>query len=135
MQPELAARIDQPIHHQQLQHPLPRYGLPLGGQPRIPKLVQPQLAPQLATQPAVAPDSRTMQLHLVELDLNAVDGVAGNLAVFGEQAQLGEPLLALDEDFQGFAPSGLLAVIDLAQVEHAALSHLAGAQAPGSRPR
>jgi hypothetical protein len=43
---------------------------------------------------------------------------------------LGEPLLALDEDFQRLAPSRLLAVIDFAQVEHAALSHLAGAQAP-----
>ncbi len=73
-----------------------------------------------------------MQLHLVELDLNAVDRVARNLAVFGEQAQLGEPLLALHEDFQRLAPGRLLAVIDLAQVEHAALSHLAGAQAPFS---
>ncbi len=68
-----------------------------------------------------------MQLHLVELDLNAVDGVARNLAVFGKQAQFGEPLLALDEDFQRFAPGRLLAVIDLPQVEHAALGYLAGA--------
>jgi len=67
---------------------------------------------------------------LPELDLNAVDRVARKVAVFRKQAQLSEPLLALIEDFQRLAPRGLLAVVDLAQVQHAALSHLPGAQAP-----
>ena len=88
------------------------------------------VAPELAAQPAVAPGARAMQFHLVELDLNAVDGVAGKVAVFWKQTQFGEPLLALHEDGQRFAPGRLLAVVDLAQVERLALRHLAGSQAP-----
>jgi hypothetical protein len=66
-----------------------------------------------------------MQLHPVELDLDAIDGVVRNRAVLGEQAQLGKPPLALYEHVQRFAPGCLLAVIDFTQVEHPTLRDFA----------
>src|SRR5947209_5031855 len=54
MHAKLAASIKQAIHHQQPQYFLPTHPFPALRQPLLPKLVQPQLLPQLAGQPAVA---------------------------------------------------------------------------------
>jgi hypothetical protein len=48
MHAKLAAWIQQPVHHQKLQHFFPCHFLPRSGQTRIPKLIEPQLVPQLA---------------------------------------------------------------------------------------
>ena len=75
-------------------------------------------AATVRSQPAVAERPRTLQFHPLELHLHAVDGVGRNFAVFRKQAQFGEALFALVEDLQRLAPGRLLAVVDLAQVEH-----------------
>ena len=80
-----------------------------------------QSTPQFATQPIVTEGSRAPQLHLAQLDLDGVQGIGWYGPVFREQAQRGGPLLALVEDFQRLAPDGPLAVVDLTQIQHAAL--------------
>jgi hypothetical protein len=64
----------------------------------------------------------------VELDLHAVHGFRRNCAVFREQTQGGVILPLLVEHLQALAPSRLLAVVDLAQIQHPPLHHPPGLQ-------
>src|SRR5580704_1534014 len=79
--PKFATRIDQPIDHQQFQHLRPSYAFSSLRQLLDPEPIHLQLSPQLAPQPAVAVWSRSLQLHLAELHLHAVDRVGGNRPV------------------------------------------------------
>src|ERR1019366_3491658 len=130
VQPKLAARIDQPIHHQQLQHQRPGYAFPPQRQLPRPEPIQLQLPPPLAPQPAVAIRPRSLQLHLAELHLQAVDCVGGNRPVLRKQTQRRKPVLFLIKYLQRFAPCCLLAVVDFPQVQHLPLRYFPRLQTP-----
>src|ERR1017187_9522167 len=117
-------------YNQQLQHLSPTHLLLARWQFPLPEPIQMQLPPPFASQPAVAERPRAPQLHFRQLDLNTIDDAGGNLAVFREQAQSGVALARFVEHLQALAPGGLLAVVDLAQVQHAALHHLPAPQTP-----
>ena len=74
MQPPFAARINQPIDRQRLQHMTPARALSPIRQPVAPKLIHLQLIPQVATHPAGTPLPRTPQLKLIQPHLHAVIG-------------------------------------------------------------
>jgi len=88
------------------------------------------LPPQFAAQPAVAVWPRAPQLHFTELDLDRIQRVGGRRPVFREQAEGHRALLLLVEHLQRLAPRRLLAVVDLSQIQHAALYDSAGLQTP-----
>ena len=125
VQPILAARGDQPVHHQQLQHLLPRH---LAGnvlEPLRPEPLQPQLLPQPTAQPAVPERPWPPQLHRRQPHLYAVQGVGRNRPVLREQTQLSALLPALVEDLQTLPPCRLLRIVDLAQIQDGSLHDLA----------
>ena len=81
MQAKLAARIDQSVYDQQLQHLVPTDCLAALLEALPPSLLQPQLMPKFASQPAVAESTRSPQLKPAEPDLqtginNAIDTAA-----------------------------------------------------------
>ena len=118
MQPPLAARIDQPIDRQRLQHMPPAGALPRIRQAFAPKLIQLQLIPQSATDPARAPLPRTPQLKLAQAHLHAVIlGVGRHVSIRRIKRQLvGLPAHRV-KHIGDFRPSRLLAVVDLAQIK------------------
>jgi len=63
MHAEFAPGIEQAIDHQQLQHLFPTHRLTAFRQPLLPELVQAQLLPEFACQPAVAEYARTLQFQ------------------------------------------------------------------------
>src|SRR5208337_262197 len=95
-----------------------------------PEPIQLQLPPQFASQPAVAIRPRSLQLHLAELHLHAVDGVGGNRPVPRKQTQRRISLLPLIKHLQRPAPCRLLAVVDFPQVQHLPLRHFPRLQTP-----
>ncbi len=126
VQAPLAAGIDQPVAHQRLQDVPPLLPLTRVPQTRRPELIEAQLLVQLTSQPARAPLPRPVQFHRVEPDLHAVTiGAGRNLAIGGEQRQLPMPLAAFIKGFGQAVPSLELAVIDLAEIQHLPLDHLA----------
>jgi len=84
----------------------------------LPKLIQPQLLPQLAGQLAVAEDPRPPQFQPTQLYLYAVHRIDWYLPVLREQTHARVALLLLVEDIQRLPPCGLLLVIDLAQIQN-----------------
>ena len=67
-----------------------------------------------------------MQLHRVETHLQAVTfGVRRNFAIGGKQRQLAMPPRAFIKGFDQLAPSLMLDIVDLAQIQHLPLHHLA----------
>ena len=84
-----------------------------------------QLLPEQPPQPAVTEAARPQQLHLREHDRDGVEGVGGNRPVIGEETQLARLAAAFIEDRDRLSPRGLLAVVDLAEVEHLALGGVA----------
>ncbi len=95
----------------------------------FPESVQFQLPPQFTAQPTVAEGPRAPQLHLAQLDLDGIQGIGGDRPVFRKPTQRSRLLPALVEDLQRLAPSRLLAVVDLTQIQHAALDDSAGLKA------
>ena len=82
-------------------------------------------------EPARTPLPRPVQRHPIELYLNAMaGGVRRHLAIGREQGQLGRALRRLIERLDDPAPSRPLAVVDLAQIKHRPLHHLAARAAP-----
>jgi hypothetical protein len=131
MHAELAAGLDETVDHQQLEHLGPGHVLFALGQAHAPEAVELQLPPKLACQPAVAEGPRAEEEHLAHPDLHGVERVGGYAAVIGEQAHGLRLLAALAHDRERLAPGRLLGVVDLAEVEHLALEHLAAWQPPG----
>ena len=129
MDAQLAAGIDQAVDHQQLQHLGPRHLAAVSDQLHVPERRQFQLVPEPAAQPAVAEAARPAQLHLVELDGDRVECFRRQRAVVGKQTQFTILLAVFVEDLQRPAPGLLLAVVDLAEIEHLALG---GASAAGA---
>src|SRR6266853_2608253 len=118
MQPPLAAWVDQPVGHQRLQHVQPTRSLSRGRQSWRPEVIQPQLIPQMAGQPAGAPLPRPVQPQSAEPDMHHIAIQNWRRAVLGEQRDLPRVLASLVERFDRSAPRGFLAVIDLAQIQH-----------------
>ena len=67
-----------------------------------------------------------MQLHRVEPHLNAITiGACRNFAIGGKQRQLAVPPAAFIKGFDQAVPSLELTIIDLAEIQHLPLDHLA----------
>jgi len=126
VQSPLAAGIDQPVTHQRLQD-MP----PLRPFARIRKTLRPepiefQLLIQLTRQKARAPLPRPVQFHRIKPHLHAITFGAGrNLTIGRKQRQLAVPPAAFIKGFDQLTPSLALAVIDLAEIQHLPLDHLA----------
>jgi len=73
-------------------------------QARVPKLIEAQLAPQLAPQPATAEQARTPQFEAAQFYLQAVDRIGGNLAIVRKQTQILILLLLFIKHRQRLAP-------------------------------
>ena len=125
MDTQLAARIEQTIHGEQLQNLFPTHRFPAFGQTLLPELIQTELAPEFTSEPAVAEDARTLQFQAAHADLDAVDGIGRKFPVIGKQTHGGETLFGFIEYIERLPPCGLLAVIDLAEIENGALRCLA----------
>jgi hypothetical protein len=117
MNPQLAARIDQTVHDQQLKHPGPRHLPTRLGQSRIPERGELQPVPQPAPQEAIAEAARPAQLHLVELHGDRIDFPRRQRPVIGKETQLAILPLVLIKYLQCPPPGLLLRVVDLAEVE------------------
>ena len=93
-----------------------------------PETVQSKLLVELTGQPARAPLSWPMQLHRVEPHLHAM-----SLRVFGKRSigrKQGKLFVVASVFIEGFdlpTPSFMLAVVDLAEIQHLALHHFAAA--------
>src|ERR1700758_9035 len=106
MQPPLAAWVDQPVGHQRLQHVQPARSLSRGRQSWRPEVIQPQLIPQMAGQPAGAPLPRPVQSRSAEPDMHHIAIQNWRRAVLGEQRDLPRVLASLVERFDRSAPRG-----------------------------
>src|SRR6266550_2490016 len=107
-----------------MQHFFPRDVFPRSDKTSVPKLMQAQLLPQLARQPATTEQARAPQLETAQFHLQAVDRIWGNLAVVGKQTQVLILLLLFIKHRQRLAPGRLLLIIDLAEIENGSLHRL-----------
>jgi hypothetical protein len=80
------------------------------------KLIQPELLPQLASQPAVAECPWPPQFQPAQVHLHAIQRVGGDLPVVGEQTHTGVALCVFIEHIQRLAPRSLLLAVDLTQI-------------------
>src|SRR5712691_3793280 len=130
VQSPLAAWINQPIADQRLQDVLPAGSFPRIRQTARPEAVQLELLVQMTRQPAGTPLPRPMQLHRLEPNLHAMrPSVLGNRAIGRKQGQLRMATRPFIKRFDHTAPSLVLTVVDLAQVQHLPLHHLAASAA------
>ena len=120
----------QPVTNQRLDHVQPARALARRRQLVRPEIVQPQLVPQVASQPAATPLPWLAQFQGVEPDVHGLAVQRRHLPVGGEQGKLCRANPALSEHFNGLAPCRLLGLVDLAQIEHMALHHTARGAAP-----
>ena len=97
MQPPLAAGIDQAVGDQRLQHVQPPCPFPRYRQPRRPEVIQPQLIPQMARQPASAPLPRPVQPQTAQPDMHHIAVQRRCRPILGEQRDLSGLLAALVE--------------------------------------
>ena len=125
--PELAAGIDQPVRNQGLEHVEPPRAFSRGRQARRPELIQPQPRPKFQGQPTGTPLPRPPQLQLVHPDLNMRDG-RRRLPIRRKQTQLRRPAIETGHGIDGLAPSRLLAVVNLTQIQQRLLRTPATAQ-------
>src|SRR5205085_1250507 len=130
MHAEFAAGIEQTIDHQQPQHLLPTYRFTTFRQTLSPELVEAQLLPEFAGQPATTENARTPQFQPAQAHLHAVDGIGGNFPIVGKQTHGCEALFTFVEYIERLAPRGLLLIVDLAEIENGALRGLAAGQPP-----
>src|SRR5215203_5157141 len=100
MHTQFAARIDQPVDHQQLQHLLPTDCFPTVRQSFLPEPIESQLAPQIARQPAVAERTRSPKLQPAQLHLQTVYRISGNFSIFWKQTQRARALSLFIEYIQ-----------------------------------
>src|SRR6266481_1827485 len=85
----------------------------------------------MTSQPACSKLPRPTKLHCLKAHLNSITtGVLGQLFFSREERQLRALLALLIEGFNHPAPRLLLAVVDLAEIQHLALHDLAPSTAP-----
>ena len=118
MNGKLAAGIAQAIDRQQLQHFFPRDRASLIGELALPENIQVQLPPQQTAQPAVAKGTRPKQLYLIQPYRHRLGHIHRYGAIIGKQAELARLSACFIEHGSRLPPRLLLAVVDLAQVEH-----------------
>ena len=118
VQPPLAAGVDQAVGDQRLQHVQPPCPLPRRRQPGRPEVIQPQLIPHMAGQPAGAPLPRPVQPQTAQPDMHHIAVQCRCLPILGEQRDLSGLLAVLVKRLNRPAPRRALAVIDLAQIQH-----------------
>src|SRR5271163_1760271 len=94
-----------------------------------PKTVQSKLLVELTGQPARAPLSRPMQLHRVEPHLHTVRlRVFGKRPIGRKQKELRVVASVFIKGFDLPTPSFMLAIVDLAEIQHLALHHFTAAK-------
>ncbi len=101
----------------------PTGSLAARGQARLPEPIELQLPPQLAGQPTPTPLARAPQLQGTESDLYHIAIQRRCSAVFREQHHLRRRTLILFEHVDAPAPSRLLRIVDLPEVEHLTLHY------------
>ena len=121
MQPPFATGVDQSVGHQGLQDVQPAGPLSGRWQSWRPEVIQPQLIPQVAGQPAGAPLPRPAQLQSVDPNMHHIAIQHRRRAVLREQRELPGVLATFVERLERPAPGGSLVVIDLAQMQHVPL--------------
>jgi hypothetical protein len=131
VQAPFAAGVDQPIAHQRLQDMLPRGAFARVGQAIGPEAVEFELRVELTRQPARPPLPRPVQRHGIEPHLHAMPfGVVGKLPIRRKQRELAMAAGVRIEGFDQTAPSFVLAIVDLAEIQHLALHYLTGDAPP-----
>lgn len=85
MHAEFATGIEQTVDHQQSQHLFPTHRFTAFGQTLSPELVEVQLLPKFACQPATTEGARTLQFQPAQAHLHAVDGIGGHFPIVGKQ--------------------------------------------------
>ncbi|HEY5503529.1 MAG TPA: hypothetical protein VIK28_00100 [Sedimentisphaerales bacterium] len=129
VQMPLAGRSDPLAHGQQFERFEPGHpGLAIR-QVLTPERTQVQFIPEPAGQPVIAEDAGMLQRQFGQLDLEAVEDIGREVAVFGKQTDLFGELSGFVERVETFAPGRLLRIIDLAQVKDGALHGVTSAQA------
>jgi hypothetical protein len=89
-----------------------------GREPVAPELVELQLCPELADDPAGTPLPRALQAERAEAELHPdVCGVRRDRAVGGEQGEAQLPVRAFLDRLNAAGPAGLLAVVDLPEIQ------------------
>src|SRR5262245_58356525 len=122
MQAPFAARINQSIRRQNLQHMPPGSFLARVRQALWPELVQLKLIPQLTGYPASSPLPRPAQLELIQPDLHPIlSGMLGHGPIRRIERQLPRLPQRRIEHLGGLGPTFLLAVVDLSQVKQVPL--------------
>ena len=125
MQPPFRTRVDQPVKRQRQQHLIPTRALTTRRQTLAPEVIQPELPPQLAAQPAGAPLTRTAQRHLRELDAHDRQIIRPQRIrrmLIGKERHLLRRIIILAEEIDRLAPGRLLDAIDLAEIKHMPLN-------------
>jgi hypothetical protein len=126
MQPPLAARRDQPVGDQHLEHMIPSRPLAARGQALGPEPVELQLPPQQPGQPTGAPLPRAMQAHLGKPQPHHRGVVSrGFAAILREQRERSRAAGLRVEHLDRLAPSFRLRRVDLAQIINVPLHHSA----------
>jgi hypothetical protein len=116
--PPLAPRGEEAVSHQELEDVGPGGALPAGWQALPPELVEFELCPELAGNPAGPLLPWALQAEIPQADpLADVRGVRGYRAVGGEQREAELAVRALLEDLDAAEPAGLLAIVDLPKVQ------------------
>jgi hypothetical protein len=129
MQPPLAARIDQPVAHQRLEHVEPIGAFAVTPQTRAPEQVKVHPLPHFQPQPASAPLPRSTHRQCVQPYRHHRAVQLRRCTVFRKQrhgARCTSPVL---QDLNASAPRLALRVVDLAQIENMSLYYSAAARA------
>ena len=114
---------------QRLQHVQPPCPLPRCGQPWRPEVIQPQLIPHMAGQPAGAPLPWPMQPQTAQSDMHHIAVQCRCVPILGKQRDLSGLLAVLVKRLDRPAPRAPLRIIDLAQVQHMPLHRAAAGHA------
>ena len=130
MHPEFAPWRDQTVHCEKLQYPFPWHLFTIFREFRAPKLVELQLPPEFATQPAIAILARVFQLHLAQLHLDAVSFRGIDLKVVWKKAHGREALVLLVIYLKRFLPGRFLIVVEFTKIQNAPLRCFAAGQPP-----
>jgi hypothetical protein len=104
MQAPFAARRDEPVGDQHLQHVVPARSFAASRQPFGPEAIELQLAPQDAGEPAGAPLARPAQPHLGEPQADHIVAFGSRAAILGEQGERARTPVVLVEHFDGLSP-------------------------------
>ena len=121
-----AARSDQPVSRRNLEQSRPIGALAGRGEFLGPELIQAQLPPEIAGQPAGTVLAWTAQLIILQAQGQGWRVRGGRRAVGGKEAA-GFGLARIGvENIQSFGPGGMLGVVEIAQVKEGFLMHWAG---------